>query len=257
MGVLFMMMAFLLFFVLFYVFFIVPTMWLKVERVHLPLGIHKKILQISDIHIERSRVKVSTVEKLIKKEHPDYIFITGDIVDLKIVEAKLIPFLEMLRDSGVSVYAVFGNHDYYLEDTSPLEELLAYHNVRLLKNEHVREDGFRLVGIDDFRSGKHDIEKAFRGVSDEETKVIMTHDPNIIYEILEPFDYMMSGHLHGKQVNIPFLFTFKDMGPLPASGVYKGLHKNRFGTFYISKGMGQSRYNIRFMVRSEVTIHNV
>ncbi|EGL16740.1 hypothetical protein HMPREF9413_4773, partial [Paenibacillus sp. HGF7] len=40
-----------------YLFLIVPTMWLKVERVRVPAGLGIKILQISDLHVEKLRVR--------------------------------------------------------------------------------------------------------------------------------------------------------------------------------------------------------
>ncbi|GCL70761.1 hypothetical protein PN4B1_06630 [Paenibacillus naphthalenovorans] len=40
-----------------YLLFIFPTQWLKVEKVRHSLGLNIKILQISDMHIERLRIR--------------------------------------------------------------------------------------------------------------------------------------------------------------------------------------------------------
>ncbi|UUZ80832.1 hypothetical protein LJK88_39525 [Paenibacillus sp. P26] len=62
----------------FYGMLILPTRWLKVERVHCDLGIGVSILQLSDLHVERLRVKPEQLERVLRAENPDYICITGD-----------------------------------------------------------------------------------------------------------------------------------------------------------------------------------
>jgi uncharacterized protein len=49
----------------------------------------------------------------------------------------------------------------------------------------------------------------------------------------------------------------KPMGELPRRGIYKGLHESEQGTYYISKGIGQTGVNARLLVRSEVTVHEL
>ena len=74
--------------ILFYLLFIVPTKWLKVERNQTMLGLNKKVLQISDLHMERIRVKPEQIQKVIEKEEPDFIFLTGDYYDKPKSKAK-------------------------------------------------------------------------------------------------------------------------------------------------------------------------
>ena len=88
--------------------------------------------------------------------------------------------------------------------------------------------------------------------------VVITHDPNVVLNIPPlRFDYLMAGHLHGKQFNVPGLYWLKPMGELPKLGVYKGLHQLPQGLIYISKGLGQVGINLRFLVRSELTVHHL
>jgi uncharacterized protein len=63
---------------IFYLSFILPTQWLKIERIKYPLELNLKILQISDLHVERLRISPSRIAAIINDEKPDYIFITGD-----------------------------------------------------------------------------------------------------------------------------------------------------------------------------------
>lgn len=240
-----------------YIFFILPTQWLKVERIKHDISLNKKILQISDLHMERLRIKPHMIKKVIEKEKPDYLFLTGDFLDKQYSLEKLESYLNVFELSGKPTFAVLGNHDYYLENLNDLTDLLEKYKIKTLRNESVLLDDFNLIGIDDFCSGHSNIEKSFIRINENKKRVVITHDPNIVLELNRKYDYLMSGHLHGKQVNIPFLFKLKPMGTLPSKGTWKGLNKTKHGTYYISKGLGQSNYNIRFLVRSEVTIHEL
>lgn len=240
---------------LFYINFILPTQWLKVERIKYPLDLKMKILQISDMHVERLRISPSKITTIINREKPDYIFVTGDFTKRRKSLSKLEKYLRALVISNVPIYCVLGNHDYQQENVQDLIKLLRKYGLHLLTNESVHLEQFELIGIDDFNSGKSNIKRSFQNVDRSKTKVVITHDPNVVLHLSKQYDYLMAGHLHGKQFNVPFFFRIKNAGKLPRMGIYKGLHKNRFGTYYISKGIGQTGINVRFLVRSEITMH--
>ena len=241
------------------IFFILPTKWLKIERIHWESKVNKKIIQISDLHIKHLRVPLKTIKGLIEKENPDYIFLTGDFIDQNEKELPILRhFLQMIQETNIEAFAVLGNHDRHLKDLSLLENLLKKYQINLLKNEYVEKEDVIIVGIDDYGRGHHDIEKSFAFVNPMGKEVlVLTHDPNIVVEINDPYTMLVAGHLHGKQVNIPYFFHFVNMGELPKKGFYKGKHMREQGAFYISKGISQSHLNFRFMVRSEVAIHEL
>jgi predicted MPP superfamily phosphohydrolase len=209
---------------LIYALFILPTQWLKIERIRHPLNLNKKIVQISDLHAEKLRVSPVRLLALIRRESPDYIFVTGDFTRNERFIARVEPYLRMLALTGIPVYAVLGNHDYKMRKTTRLLQTLRSFGICVLRNESAAVGQFQLVGIDDFSSGKSNIARAFQNVEPGKPVVVITHDPNVIPKINMPFDYLMCGHLHGKQFNIPFFFKIKDKGELPAQGIYKGLH---------------------------------
>lgn len=213
-----------------------------------------KILQISDIHIERNRALPGLV-KVLTSERPDYIFLTGDFLDSPTQFPKLKRFLSEIHSFHIPTYAVFGNHDYLLQDINQLADLLASEGVRVLRNECIILPNFALIGIDDYTSGAANAIAAFSTTPHGLRRFVITHDATLLLDMDETFDALISGHFHGKQFNLPFLFRLQPMGPLPAHGIYKGLHNSSKGPFYISKGMGQSGFNLRLFVRSEVTMH--
>ncbi|MGM0880077.1 MAG: metallophosphoesterase [Bacillota bacterium] len=242
---------------LLYIFFIFPTQWLKTERVHHPIGINKRILQISDLHVDMLRVGTQRIRQVIEAHKPDYIFLTGDYTYKERYLPRAAHYFKVIADYGVPVYAVLGNHDYDLPRLERLLVLFQAYGIQVLRNESVSTSDFHLVGIDDFGTGHSKIEPAFKGVDNNKPVVVITHDPNALLSIMRPYDYLMAGHLHGKQLNVPFFFALKSKGPLADKGIYKGLHTNEQGVFYISKGIGQAGVNARFMVRSEITVHDL
>lgn len=253
--------GFLLLFILWELLFILPTKWLKVEEVYWDTRTEKKIIQISDLHIRYLRVSMEKLKKFIIKEQPDYIFLTGDFIDKDEREFEQVKrFLKMIADTRMETFAVLGNHDRYIseEKVQELEKLFHEHQITLLKNEYVEKEDVFIVGVDDYCKGYCDVKKSFSFHNPENKEVlVLTHDPDAIYEIEEPFTMLVSGHYHGKQVNVPFFFKVKRMGKLAQQGMYKGKHQHPRGTIYISKGIGQTKLNIRFFVRSEITVHTL
>lgn len=241
-----------------YVTTVLPTQWLKVEHVDWQLGLARTILQVSDLHVERNRVQPDRLKSVCRAERPDYICLTGDYVDSERAIHRLMPYLRALQSVGVPMYAVLGNHDYRLRGRiRRLVHVLEDHGVTVLRNEAVILDGFNLVGIDDYQTGKSDECSAYERVRKDWPVVVMTHDPTFVLSAQRKFDAFMAGHLHGKQFQLPFFYYLKPMGPLAKRGIYAGMHRAEAGPFYISKGVGQSGINLRFLVRSEVTVHHL
>ncbi len=239
---------------------ILPTQWVKIERIHRPLGLGRTFVQISDLHVERLRVGPNRLRKLVAREQPDYILLTGDYTEKVDHVTKVAIYLRELRKVGVPIYAVFGNHDYRLqEQVASLFDAFAFYHIPVLRNTSLAfaADGFTLVGIDDWDNGLSDPEKAMYNVPKDHKVIIITHNPNVTMQMEQSYDYLMCGHFHGRQFRIPFLFWLKRKGPLARSGIYQGMHRDKRGVFYISKGIGQAELNARLLIRSELTVHEL
>jgi predicted MPP superfamily phosphohydrolase len=242
-----------------YFLLIFPTQWLKVERIHYPCGIGIRVLQISDIHVEKLRISHKRLNRLIRKEKPDYIFLTGDYTEKPCYLSKVARYAEAISSVGVPVFAVLGNHDHRLkpEMLKRLIRTLEKEGIDVLNNRVWKGENFQIVGIGDLSSQQSKIDEAFENVDLSKPIIVITHDPNTVLHINHKYTYLMSGHFHGMQFKIPFLYRFLKKGKLAANGIIKGLHTGDNGTFYISKGMGQAGVNARFLIRSEVTLHEL
>jgi predicted MPP superfamily phosphohydrolase len=242
-----------------YFFLILPTQWLKVERIHYPCGLGIRVLQISDMHVEKLRISHKTLNRLILKENPDYIFLTGDYTEKPRYLSKVERYAQAISSVGIPVFAVLGNHDHRLKPDmlNRLIRIFEEKGIKVLNNRVYKGENFQIIGIDDLSSKKSRIDQSFQNVDPRKPTIVITHDPNTVLQIKHNFTYLMAGHFHGMQFNIPFLFRFLNKGKMVAYGMIKGLHIGTYGTFYISKGIGQAGLNARFLIRSEVTLHEL
>jgi predicted MPP superfamily phosphohydrolase len=242
-----------------YLFLIFPTQWLKVERMHYPCGLGIRVLQISDIHVEKLRISPKRLNRLIRKENPDYIFLTGDFTEKPRYLSKVARYAQAISSARIPVFAVLGNHDHRLKPgmVKRLIQILENEGIMVLNNRVYVSENLQIVGIDDLSSKKSRVYKSFKNVDPSKPTIVITHDPNTVLHIKNKFTYLMAGHFHGMQFNLPYLHRFLKKGKLAANGIIKGLHVGTCGPYYISKGIGQSGLNARFLIRSEVTVHEL
>lgn len=242
-----------------YFFLILPTQWLKVERVQFPCGLGIRILQISDLHVEKLRISRRRLIRLIQEENPDYIFLTGDYTEKPRYLVKVEKYAKAISSAGIPVFAVLGNHDHRLRPNQLKRLIHIFENegIHVLNNTSFVSSKFQIVGIDDLSSKKSRIGLSFAHIDRNKPTLVMTHDPNTIFHIKKEFTYLLSGHFHGMQFKVPFLYRFINKGRLASNGIIKGLHKDVHGTYYISQGIGQAGLNARFLIRSEVTLHEL
>lgn len=224
------------------------------------------ILHLSDLHMEKISITPEKLRQQIQHRPVDLIALTGDYLDKPESLDKLRPYLVVLKNvkPTLGIYAVLGNHDYVLEgeNFSNLLRLFEEMDIVLLRNENRRiacgEHVLSIVGIDDAYSGHDDVGKAFRGVQADDIRLVLSHDPHIIFKMEQfPHDYLLSGHFHGGQIHWPRAYHLKRMGPLPQLNIIRGLHYYRERPFYISEGLGQTAVNLRLRSRPEITFHQL
>lgn len=225
-----------------------------------------RIVQLSDLHMERLSIKPCRLAGLIQDASPDLIVMTGDYLDKYENMDKFMKYLDEILSVGAKhgVWMVWGNHDHYLGDRiEELEEKIRAKGVNVLVNEAGSilhgDQRLNIIGIDDFCLGKSDIHRSFRGVEEGMFNLVLSHDPNIAlhFEEHHKVDLLLSGHLHGGQFKIPGAFKLFPMGELPKANVISGLHTVNGKSVYISDGLGQAGLNVRLGTRPELTIHTL
>lgn len=218
-----------------------------------------KVIQISDLHLQTLNSQLKRLAKNINAQNPDLILITGDSVDNKKNVFVLNQFLSLI-DNKIKKLAILGNWEYWGGiDLDDLRLTYSANNCELLINNS-RQFTFKnktisVTGVDDYVGGNADIESALKELKQSDYHIILNHCPeygDIIAEKLKdkiPFDFMLSGHTHGGQINFFGFVPFKPIG----SGKYlKGWYKDK--NIYVSKGIGTSIFPARFMAKAEIAV---
>ncbi len=229
--------------------FFAPFRW-RITRHPLPLAnlnplfAGYKILQLTDLHVGRTRVDyLGEVFDRCMEEKPNLVVITGDLIDYRpSALPKLRKLLKRLTESkhkpGGGIVAIFGNHDYHeyswrhVGERSAkravhkrLVKIVREAGITLLRNERYAVEacvppapgpggqaqpgfrtGFTLVGLDEMWTGRADAAEAFKGVQPGEPVICLQHNPDGV-EFLKPFpwQFMLCGHSHGGQAIFPMI----------------------------------------------------
>ncbi|MCX7708662.1 MAG: metallophosphoesterase [Clostridia bacterium] len=225
-----------------------------------------KVMQLSDIHINRLFVTPERIKQVIEAEKPDIILMTGDYIEYKRHIPKFLKFLNRLGPNQ-NFYLCLGNHDYeaFKADPKGLQqyiELIEATGVNILHNRSTCfEKNFKLyniVGIADMRYKLHRIDEALQGCNpDALMNIGFSHNPDIVLEVpQQKLDYLFCGHFHGGQIWAPFDFEFRLLRreKLCKKGIKSGLHKVNGVNLYINRGLGNVSLPLRFLSRPEITI---
>ncbi len=238
-----------------------------------------KITQLSDIHVGsfEDREEVEYAVKLANEQEGDTILFTGDLVNN--MSSEMYGWEDVFGKLAApdGVYSILGNHDYgdYVDWKTPeakkanLQELFDIQKNmgwRLLLDENEKitrgTDSISIVGVQNWGGGRFpkygDLDKASQGLTKEDFKVLMSHDPTHwdlqVKERDLNYQLTLSGHTHGMQfgVEIPGFIKLS-----PAWFVYKkwaGIYKE-YGRFLnVNRGFGFLGYKGRAGIWPEITV---
>jgi uncharacterized protein len=250
----------------YYIFYIEPRM-LRTEVCVLNKNKDAlKLIQLSDLHLSDLKVKTEDINKVMDREKPDIVAITGDMLDIPEKLEDLGSFLSSLS-CPCPIYITLGNHDQnVIKSIYDIERLRSYltkfPDTTLLHNDtavvYKGTAVFDIIGIPDTQSEQYSPVKSNEIIAAAtNTKIVLTHNPDAACDILPGTCHIIiSGHLHGGQIWMPFRIEFsllrKDR--LPKRGYKKGLYTLNDNKLYISRGIGTSFIPARFLSRPEITV---
>jgi predicted MPP superfamily phosphohydrolase len=185
---------------------------------------------------------------------PELIAVTGDFVNFS---KYLDVCFEALADlhAPLGVYAVRGNHDYWV-GAGRVEQAIRAQGWTLLDDRtvEIERNGatFRLSGIESPWSRSS---KPLDYIPDDARKleIILSHTPDEFPRLVARHPHLvLSGHTHGGQICLPFF------GPAVVPSIYgrkytAGLFREKESFLYVSKGVG-SYPPIRLFCDPEVTV---
>ena len=236
-----------------------------------------KIVQLSDFHSQGYR---DTTEKLISKVkdiNPDIIVMTGDMVswDMEDIEE-----VKILIKSLVEVYPIYyidGNHEHLAEISRPgryvaFNEFMQELGVTTIKNDYVEIykgnksinlyginlplDGATGLYVNRFQLEENYVEKTLSEADKEKFNILLAHTPTFIKQYSQwGADLVLSGHMHGGIVRIPFtniglLSPGRTIFPRYAAGKFKVNDT----TMIVNRGIGTSSFKLRVFNNPEITV---
>ncbi|MBL7053754.1 metallophosphoesterase [Patescibacteria group bacterium] len=257
----------ILFFLLYYVLIFEPYNFknkkISITIKNLPDSFaNTRLVQISDLHSKRFGRKEKKLLKRLKKISPDYIFITGDIIDYKTRHLEeIIPFWQRLaKQHQYKVFCVLGNHSHantsinvhlFIQTLKKTGIDVLINNNRELKQKH---KSIWLIGVDDPHTRHDDFQLASQGISKQAVKILLAHSPEILRDIKsKQVDLILTGHTHGGQVRIPFVPSFW-IPSIYRSKYDRGLFIVKKMFLYVNQGIGEAALPIRFNCSPEITI---
>ena len=227
-----------------------------------------KIIVISDLHNAQFGRDNSQITKIIKKEHPDMIAITGDLVDSNKTNIDTAIALVHKLMQIAPCYYVTGNHEAWIGSKfSELEEKLLDENVHILHDQVIKlEKGgqtVQIAGLDDpdFTDRDSTLQQSMLQTKlnqmnlSGEYCILLSHRPETFEAyVMEHIDLVLSGHAHGGQFRLPFIggIVAPNQGLFPKYDA--GIYTKNNTTMIVSRGIGNSIIPVRFNNRPEIVV---
>lgn len=221
-----------------------------------------RVAQVSDLHRSWC-VPENFIDRVVARVNglaPDVVALTGDFVTHHTeYMTSCGRALQSLR-APQGLFAVLGNHDNAADNWRGgpvVAEHLTALNVQMLTNRSARLDnGLRLVGVDDFRTGRPDPDKAFKGVHRHEAVLALTHNPFAFSAMREYNCVTLAGHTHGGQIIVPGLTAhFVGARMRYQHGWYQ--EPRQPGRMYVSRGLGVVGMPFRYHCPPEIAVFDL
>lgn len=229
-----------------------------------------KVVQISDLHNKSFGKSQKYLIEKIDAEHPDAIFVTGDLIDSRRTDVDIaIQFIEQAVQIA-PMYYVSGNHEHrVLSEYGTLKAQMSALGVMILENSSVTlEKGgaqLRIIGVDDpkFQSNPYEIEGENLAISTyledassvDGFKILLSHRPELFQLYAKQnMNAVFSGHAHGGQIRLPWIggIIAPNQGFFPE--LTSGRHEEGLTTLFISRGLGNSLFPQRIFNRPEIVV---
>jgi len=209
-----------------------------------------RIAQISDVHIgsRQSGFMQRVVNKLNSLE-PDYIVVTGDLVDSSAVDFLA---LESIQQLEAKIYFTIGNHERYA-DLEKIVDIAGRLGMTVLRQESIVSEELMFIGIDD-ADDKNQVALHLPDIykDPEKFNVLLYHRPHGWESAIEHgIELKLSGHTHNGQI-FPFNLLVKQQ-----FSRISGMYQQGNSRLYVSSGTGTWGPLMRLGSLNEITVFDI
>ena len=219
---------------------------------------------VSDIHQldpPEDIARLKRVVRLMNDEKPDVILLLGDFIgerfNWKRKNASPEAIAAILKElkSARGVFAVLGNHDWW-HGGDAVRKALEDVGIKVLENESaelsVNGKKLNLIGLPDRITRGRMLNTG--GLPDAALPaIVLSHNPDYFEELKLPYEFMLAGHTHGGQVQLPWigaLIVPSKYGAKYASGFFEDGGRKLF----VTRGTGTSIIKARFLCPPEIAV---
>jgi len=137
-----------------------------------------------------------------------------------------------------------------------LLDTLEHTSTTLLRNEtklvRINDSYLNVSGLDEHTTGHADPQQTFQSYDPRYPGIVLVHNPDAIPSLVDyPGDLILSGHTHGAQINLPWIW--KKITLLENEEFKSGLKRYGKKWVYVNRGVGAT-FPFRWFSRPEVTL---
>jgi uncharacterized protein len=222
-----------------------------------------RVVHLTDFHLGSRGAPYGLLHRAITAAvdlKPDLIALTGDYFHRG--RPGSLDFLAPLAKAAPTL-AVLGNHDY-LQRTIGAELIvrdLERQGVTVLRNDLTAFVHNGVAGIvvgfdDDVRGPGADVGGIMRRMRGQGPSLVLVHEPDVVDRFPDRWASLtLSGHTHGAQIRLSPIRAV-DWTNFPITEMQshypRGWFRVRGNRLYVNRGLGVSRWPIRFAARPEI-----
>ncbi len=207
----------------------------------------KRMVQISDVHIgSRQPGFLNPIVDQVNAAEPDYVVITGDLIDMRDISRDALAPLRHLR--APALFCI-GNHERYV-DLERICDRLESLGVEVLRNTTSEQQSFQFIGIDDAER-KDQVARSLRTMQPAPNayRILLYHRPDGAEDAADwGAHLMLTGHTHRGQI-VPFNYLVKKVFPK-----YYQMYNVDDLNLYVSPGTGTWGPVMRLGSKCEITL---
>ena len=217
----------------------------------------RRAVHVTDLHLDRYLPRHHAAVEQIAALNPDWIFVTGDFLNVADGLPHLEKFLVELR-ALAPVYLTLGNHDHYSEiPVWRFADMADRNKLTLLVNQvaiqTVGPGDLCIVGLDDPTLHRADPSCIPPRPPDRFT-LVLAHAPVVLDLLTEEHqtDLVLCGHTHGGQWHLPGIPPF--WLPYGCQGRASGFFSRNGHHLYVNRGLGWSGLPFRYNCPPEILL---
>lgn len=227
-----------------------------------------RIAVISDMHNSRYADRFIS---LLNEAKPDLLLFAGDMIQQPDTNLDQVTKVIRSQSGSIPVYAVFGNHEAANGSVvrSEITKQLRDAGARVLSNVAVGiargDDKIRLIGLEDddseildeetIKKLRKPVKRVTRKDNGEMFNILLYHRADVFPELSDlPVDLVLSGHLHGGIVRLPFVGGVFGRGNTLFPDYTSGMYRKNNTTMIVSRGCDYNPKKMRVFNPPEIVL---